>query len=149
MKKMIGKTSLVASMTAAIGLANGQGVPASALTQLVHYSSLDNDAVGTGAGTDTSADGVFSVGATIGVIGTAGGNVNTTPGATAASHLTSGTNGQLLEALLFPGSENAGVRFDGIAAPGTGDFAVSLWFNFQGAAQNGILAGSGNPGSSA
>ncbi|MCH1510442.1 MAG: LamG domain-containing protein [Akkermansiaceae bacterium] len=149
MKKTIGMTSLIVTIAASIGVSSAQDVPASVLTQLVHYSSLDNDAVGAGSGTDTSSDGVFSVGATIGVAGSAGGSANTTPGATTASHLTSGASGQLFEGLSFPGGENAGVRFDGVAAPGTANYAVSFWFNFQDSAQNGILAGSGNPGSSA
>ena len=141
-------TAIVA-FVAASGSAQAQDVPASALTQLIHYSPLDNDSVGPGVGADTTADGSFSVGATVGTAGVAGGSVNTTPVATTAAHVTSGTAGRMLEALAFPAGENAGVRFDGVGAPGTDDFAVSLWFNFQGAGQNGILAGSGNPGSSA
>jgi hypothetical protein len=126
-----------------------QDVPASALTGLIHYSSLDNDSVGAGVGADTTADATFSVGASIGTAGIAGGSANTTPVVTSASHVTSGSSGQLSQALSFPAGENAGVQFASIAAPGLGDYSVSLWFNFQGAAQNGILAGSGNPGSSA
>lgn len=131
--------SLLAST--ALGAANSQAA-------LLLHSSMDNADVGAGAGTDTTSAGTYGVGNSAGSDGTAGGNANTTPAASTAGHVTSGSTGQINQALSFPGNGNAGVRYDGIAAPGIGDYTVSLWFNFNSAAQNGYLAASGNTGSS-
>ncbi|YCM46570.1 LamG domain-containing protein [Verrucomicrobiaceae bacterium 227] len=138
--------SILAGASAA-SMVCAQDLPATLEDQLIHYSSMDNEDVGAGSGADTSADAVFPVGAAIGVAGTAGGSAQTTPVTTVDAHLTSGASGQFFQALSFPGLENAGVQFGGIPSPGLHDFSVSLWFNFQGGAQNGILAGSGNPSS--
>ncbi|MDB4759553.1 PEP-CTERM sorting domain-containing protein [Akkermansiaceae bacterium] len=115
---------------------------------LIFHSSMDNIDVGAGAGTDTTSAGTYSVGNSVGANGVAGGNANTTPVATTGGHVTSGTSGQIGQAVSFPGNGNAGVRYDGIANAGTGGYSVSLWFNFNGNAQNGMLAAMGNTGSS-
>ena len=115
---------------------------------LLFHSSMDNADVGAGAGTDTTASGTFAVGNGAGSDGTAGGNANTVPIATTSGHITSGSTGQINQALSFPGNGNAGVRYDGIAPAGLGDYTVSLWFNFNSSAQNGFLASSDNTGSS-
>lgn len=109
---------------------------------------MDNGDVGAGAGADTTSTGTYSVGNSVGANGVAGGNANTTPVATTTGHLTSGTTGQIGEALSFPGNGNAGARFDGVANAGTGGHTVSLWFNFNSNAQNGMLGSMGNTGSS-
>ncbi|YCM46571.1 LamG-like jellyroll fold domain-containing protein [Verrucomicrobiaceae bacterium 227] len=114
---------------------------------LIFHSSMDNVDAGAFAGADSTANGPFGVGNSVGPDGTAGGGANIAPIATTTGDVVSGATGQIGEALIFPGSENAGVRYEGVANPGTGGYSVSLWFNFNGSAQNGILAGMGNAGS--
>ena len=116
---------------------------------LIFHSTMDNVDVGAGAGADTTSTGTFSVGSVVGADGTAGGNANTTPVTTTGGHVSSGASGQIGNAISVPGNGNAGVRYNGVANAGTGGYTVSLWFNFNSNAQNGILAGMGNPGSSA
>jgi hypothetical protein len=115
---------------------------------LIFHSSMDNIDVGAGAGGDTSSAGTYGVGNSLGADGVAGGNANTSPTSTTTGHVVSGAGGQIGQALSFPGVENAGVVYGGVANAGTAGYTVSLWFNFNSSAQNGILAGMGNAGSS-
>lgn len=110
---------------------------------LLLHSTMDNVDVGAGAGTDDTNTATFNVGNSAGSDGTAGASAHTVPALTTIIPLTSGGTGQFGQALSFQALENAGVRYDGITAPGTGSYTASLWFNFNGTGSNGALIGQG------
>ncbi|MEZ5299757.1 MAG: LamG domain-containing protein [Verrucomicrobiales bacterium] len=128
-----------------LSLAAASAAPAS----LIFYAPMDNPYVGAGAGTDTTANGAYTV---VNRAGTGNGSAQDflNGGATASAHVTSGGTGQIGQALTFDltsQGSNRALTFGDILDIGTGDYTVSLWYNTPTTSGLQFIGGKGNQGS--